>query len=188
MENIVILIGRLTDDPQLKYLQDGKAVGSFRLAVDRPFVNQKGERDADFVDIEVWQKQAETCAQYLSKGRLVYVKGALRINSYTDSNNIRRKGVKVVANSVRFLDRAQNGNNSNVQANNNQGRQQQQRQQPSQQQRQQQQPPQQQWQGSNPPPANAPYYDESWTQDPLPPDDFPSFGDDINYNEDDIPF
>ncbi|MBE3587871.1 MAG: single-stranded DNA-binding protein [Thermoanaerobacteraceae bacterium] len=105
MLNKVILIGRLTREPELRYTPGGVAVARFTLAVDRPFTNKQGEREADFIDIVVWQKQAETCTQYLGKGRLVAVEGRLQIRSYDDSQGVRRKAAEVVADQVRFLDR-----------------------------------------------------------------------------------
>ena len=105
MLNKVILIGRLVADPQLRYTQGGVAVTSFTLAVDRPFTTQGGEREADFIDIVTWRKQAETCANHLNKGRLVAVDGRLQVRSYDDQNNIRRKAAEIVADQVRFLDR-----------------------------------------------------------------------------------
>lgn len=106
MLNKIILIGRLVADPQLRYTQTGIAVTNFTLAVNRSFVSQSGEREADFIDIVAWRKQAETCANYLNKGRLVAVDGRLQIRSYEDQNGIRRKAAEVVADQVRFLDRA----------------------------------------------------------------------------------
>lgn len=106
MLNKVILIGRLVADPQLRYTQTGIAVTNFTLAVDRPFASQSGEREADFIDIVTWRKQAEVCANHLTKGRLVAVEGRLQIRSYDDQNGIRRKAAEVVADQVRFLDRA----------------------------------------------------------------------------------
>lgn len=105
MLNRIILIGRLVADPQLRYTQNGVAVTSFTLAVDRPFTSQNGEREADFIDIVTWRKQAEVCANHLNKGRLVAVEGRLQIRSYDDQNGIRRKAAEVVADQVRFLDR-----------------------------------------------------------------------------------
>jgi len=93
-------------DPQLRYTQTGIAVTNFTLAVDRPFVGQSGERETDFIDIVTWRKQAEVCANHLTKGRLVAVEGRLQIRSYDDQNGIRRKAAEVVADQVRFLDRA----------------------------------------------------------------------------------
>lgn len=106
MLNKVILIGRLVADPQLRYTQTGIAVTNFTLAVDRPFVSQGGEREADFIDIVTWRKQAEICANHLNKGRLVAVEGRLQIRSYDDQNGVRRKAAEIVADQVRFLDRA----------------------------------------------------------------------------------
>ncbi|MBE3586748.1 single-stranded DNA-binding protein [Desulfofundulus thermocisternus] len=105
MFNKIILIGRLVREPELRYTPSGTAVARFTLAVDRPFTNRQGEREADFIDIVVWQKQAEICSQYLGKGRLVAVEGRLQIRSYDDSQGVRRKTAEVVAEQVRFLDR-----------------------------------------------------------------------------------
>lgn len=106
MLNRIILIGRLVADPTLRYTQSGIAVTTFTLAVDRAFANQQGEREADFIDIVVWRRLAETCANHLFKGRLVAVEGRLQIRSYDDQNGIRRKAAEVIADNVRFLDRA----------------------------------------------------------------------------------
>lgn len=106
MLNKIILIGRLVQDPELRYTPSGTAVTKFTLAVNRSRANKQGESEADFIDIVVWQKQAEVCANYLGKGRLVAVEGRLQIRSYDDSQGIRRKAAEVVANTVRFLDRA----------------------------------------------------------------------------------
>ncbi|MDQ7850580.1 MAG: single-stranded DNA-binding protein, partial [Armatimonadota bacterium] len=73
MLNRVILIGRLTRDPELRYVPSGQPVASFTLAVDRPFTNQAGERETDFIDIVAWRKLADQVSQHLSKGRLVAV-------------------------------------------------------------------------------------------------------------------
>ncbi|MGB4378618.1 MAG: single-stranded DNA-binding protein [Limnochordia bacterium] len=104
MLNRVILIGRLVADPQLRYTQSGVAVTSFTIAVDRSFTSQNGERETDFIDIVTWRKLAETCANYLNKGRLVAVEGRLQIRSYDDRDGIRRKAAEVVADQVQFLD------------------------------------------------------------------------------------
>jgi single-strand DNA-binding protein len=104
--NVVILIGRLTKDVELRYTQAGKAVATFTLAVDRPFTNQAGERETDFIPVVVWGKSAENCANHLGKGRLVAVEGRMQIRSYEDQKGQRRRVTEVVANSVQFLDRA----------------------------------------------------------------------------------
>lgn len=104
MLNRVILIGRLTRDPELKYIPSGTPVASFTLAVDRPFLNKDGEREADFIPIVVWRKQAENCANYLGKGSLVAVDGRMQVRTY-EQDGQRRYITEVIADSVRFLDR-----------------------------------------------------------------------------------
>lgn len=104
MLNRVILIGRLTRDPELRYIPSGVPVASFTLAVDRPFTNKEGERETDFIPIVVWRKQAENCANYLAKGSLVAVDGRMQVRSY-DQDGQRRYITEVVADSVRFLER-----------------------------------------------------------------------------------
>lgn len=110
MLNRVILIGRLTADPELRYTNSGTAVASFTLAVDRNRSNQSGERETDFINIVVWQKQAELCAQYLRKGRLAAVDGRLQIRSYENREGQKVRVAEVVAESVRFLDRGDTSN------------------------------------------------------------------------------
>ena len=100
--NSIILIGRLTKDPELRYTQAGKAVCSFTLAVDRPYSGEN--KEADFINIVVWNKVGENCAQYLKKGRKAAVQGRLQIRSYEDNNGQRRYVTEVVANSVEFLE------------------------------------------------------------------------------------
>lgn len=113
MLNKVILIGRLTKDPELKYTPSGVAVASFTLACDRTFTNKEGQKEADFIPIVVWRKQAENCANYLNKGRLVAIEGRIQVRTY-DKEGQRRWVTEVVANSVQFLpDGKGNGNNSN---------------------------------------------------------------------------
>lgn len=104
MLNKIILIGRLTADPQLRYTTNGNAVTNFTLAVNKSFVGQDGERGADFIDVVVWRKLAEACANHLAKGRLAAVEGRLEIRSYEDQQGVRRKAAEVVADNVRFLD------------------------------------------------------------------------------------
>ncbi len=105
MLNRVVLIGRLTADPELRHIpSSGTPVTNFTLAVDRPFTNQQGERETDFIRINVWRKQAENCAQYLGKGSMAAVEGRLQIRKYDDKEGIRRIAVDVVADNVRFLD------------------------------------------------------------------------------------
>lgn len=100
--NSIILIGRLTKDPELRYTQAGKAVCSFTLAVDRPYSGEK--KEADFINIVVWNKVGENCAQYLSKGRKAAVQGRLQIRNHEDDNGKKKYITEVVANSVEFLE------------------------------------------------------------------------------------
>ena len=104
MLNRIILIGRLTRDPELRYTAAGIPVAHFSLAVDRPFTNQQGERETDFIDIVVWRKLAEVCTNNLGKGRLVAVEGRLQIRSYETQDGQKRRVAEVVAENVRFLD------------------------------------------------------------------------------------
>jgi single-strand DNA-binding protein len=103
MLNRIILIGRLTKDPELRYTPNGVAVAKFTLAVDRSFKNQQGEKETDFINIVVWQKQAENVANYLLKGKLAAVEGRLQIRSFEGQDGQRRWVTEVVADTVRFL-------------------------------------------------------------------------------------
>ncbi|MCS6861427.1 MAG: single-stranded DNA-binding protein [Abditibacteriales bacterium] len=106
MMNRVILIGRLTADPELKYTASGKAVASFTLAVDRRTRNpQTGERETDFIRIVSWEKQAEFAANYLTKGRLTAIEGRLQIRNYVTQDGQKRSIAEVVASSVQGLDK-----------------------------------------------------------------------------------
>ena len=109
MLNRVILIGRLTRDPELKFTTTGKAVATFTLAVDRFRSNPQGEKEADFIPIVVWEKQAENCANYLGKGSLAAVDGRMQVRSYDGKDGIRRWVTEVVAETVRFLDKKGEG-------------------------------------------------------------------------------
>lgn len=109
MLNRIILIGRLTRDPELRYTPQGVPVASFALAVDRPFSNQQGQREADFIDCIAWRKLGETVGNHLTKGRLVAVEGRLQVRSYEAQDGTKRRVSEVVADSVRFLDRPREG-------------------------------------------------------------------------------
>ncbi len=114
MFNKVILVGRLTRDPELRYTAgEGVAVVNFGLAVERPFTNKNGERDVDFLNIVVWRRQAENCANYLSKGSLVALDGRIQSRSYEDKEGKRRNFVEVVAENVKFLSWPKDDNRSN---------------------------------------------------------------------------
>lgn len=114
MLNRVCLVGRLTRDPELRFLPEtGTPVATFTLAVNRNFKNKQGEIEADFIPIVVWRRLAELCANYLSKGRLVAVSGRIQTRSWEDESGRRRYVTEVVADEVSFLDRG-SGSSSQV--------------------------------------------------------------------------
>lgn len=112
MINRTILVGRLTRDPELRHTQGGTAVASFTLAVNRPFKNQDGEYDADFIRCVVWRQPAENVAKYLKKGSLAGVDGRVQTRTY-DGDNGRTFITEIVADRVQFLEPKSNGGGSN---------------------------------------------------------------------------
>lgn len=104
MLNSVVLIGRLTKDPELRYTPNGVAVTSFTLAVDRNFKNSKGEKEADFINVITWRRLAENVANYLGKGRLCTVEGRIQTRNFEDSEGKRVYITEVNADNVVFLD------------------------------------------------------------------------------------
>ena len=115
--NKVVLIGRLTRDPELRYTGSNTAVATFSLAVNRNFTNQQGEREADFINIVVWRKQAENVKNYLSQGSQVAIEGRIQTRSYDDNNGQKRYITEVVADNVEFLSSKNSSNSSNVGSN-----------------------------------------------------------------------
>jgi len=111
--NKVFLIGRLTRDPELRYTGSNTAVASFSLAVNRNFTNANGEREADFINIVVWRKQAENVKNYLTQGSQVAIDGRIQTRSYDDQNGQRRYVTEVVADNVEFLGSKGSSNNAN---------------------------------------------------------------------------
>lgn len=110
MINSVTLVGRLTKDPVLTYTPNGHATARFTLAVNRSFTGQNGEKQADFINILVWRKQAENVANYLHKGNLTGITGRIQTGSY-EKDGKRIFTVEVVADSVQFLEpKNQHGN------------------------------------------------------------------------------
>ena len=101
--NKIILIGRLTKDPELSTTSSGISLCRFTIAVDRPFKNSEGEREADFLPVVVWRQQAENCGKYLRKGRQCAVEGSVQTRSYDDKEGARRYVTEVVADRVQFL-------------------------------------------------------------------------------------
>lgn len=113
--NKVFLIGRLTRDPELRYTGSNTAVATFSLAVNRNFTNQSGEREADFINIVVWRKQAENVKNYLSQGSQVAIDGRIQTRSYDDQEGKKRYVTEVVADNVEFLGtKGSNSGNMNV--------------------------------------------------------------------------
>ena len=110
--NSVILIGRLTRDPEIRYTASQMAVATFSLAVDRP-VRAGEERKTDFPRITVFGKQAENCERFIGKGRLVAVQGRLQTGSYQNKNGDTVYTTDVIADRVQFLDRGDNQTGSN---------------------------------------------------------------------------
>ena len=104
MLNRIVLIGRLANDPELKYTPSGIPVATFRLAVDRR-PNSQGEREADFIPIVAWRQSAEFAANYLTKGRLLAIDGRLQIRSWVAQDGTRRSMAEVVAENLKSLDR-----------------------------------------------------------------------------------
>lgn len=103
--NRVILAGNLTRDPELRYIPSGQPVTNFTVAINRNYTTQSGERreETSFIPIVVWGKQAETCNQYLTKGRAVLVEGRLQQRSWENQEGQRRSIIEVVADRVVFL-------------------------------------------------------------------------------------
>ena len=109
MLNKIILMGRLTRDPELRRTQSGTAVTSFSLAVDRDFKSQNGEKETDFIDIVAWRGTAEFVSKYFTKGRMAVVEGRLQIRDWTDKDGGKRRSAEVVADNVYFGDSKRDG-------------------------------------------------------------------------------
>ena len=116
MLNRVILIGRLTKDPELRYTPGGIAVTQFTLAVDRPFKGEDGEREADFIPVVTWRQLAETCANYLRKGRLTAVEGRIQVRNYEGNDGKRVYVTEIIADNVRFLESSRDNGQSSEQS------------------------------------------------------------------------
>ncbi|MBV6457416.1 MAG: Single-stranded DNA-binding protein [Fimbriimonadaceae bacterium] len=105
MINRVVLVGRLTRDPELRSTNTGKSVVSFSIAVTKRIKPSDGSPDADFFRVSAWEKTAEYVSNYLTKGRLVAVDGRLQSRKYTGSDGVEREVVEIVADNVQGLDR-----------------------------------------------------------------------------------
>ncbi|HHQ0277367.1 TPA: single-stranded DNA-binding protein [Listeria monocytogenes] len=104
MMNRVVLVGRLTKDPELRYTPAGVAVATFTLAVNRPFKNGQGEQEADFINCVVWRKPAENVANFLKKGSMAGVDGRVQTRNYEGNDGKRVYVTEIVAESVQFLE------------------------------------------------------------------------------------
>ena len=112
MLNKIILMGRLTRDPELRRTGTGTAVTSFSLAVDRDFKSQSGEKETDFIDIVAWRSTAEFVSKYFTKGRMAVGEGRLQIRDWTDKDGGKRRSAEVVADNVYFGDSKRDGGDS----------------------------------------------------------------------------
>ena len=121
MLNRVVLVGRMVRNPELRRTGNGTPVTSFTLAMNRKVTSQNGEKQADFVPCVVWNKTAESTAQYCSKGSLVGIDGRLQSRTYQDNNGSNRSVIEVVCESVQFLDTRKDNSNSTTQQSNKYG-------------------------------------------------------------------
>ena len=113
MLNHIVLMGRLTRDPELRHTQSGIAVASFTLAVDRDFGSRDGgEKQTDFIDIVAWRNTAEFVSKYFTKGRMAVVSGRLQIRDWTDREGGKRRSAEVVADNVYFGDSKRDGDSA----------------------------------------------------------------------------
>lgn len=122
MLNRVVLVGRLTRDPELRYTPSGVAVANFNIAVNRPFSNQQGEREADFINGVVWRNAAENLANYMQKGNLIGIDGRIQTRNFEGQDGKRVYVTEVVADSIQFLESRNSGgsgNGNNYNQNNN---------------------------------------------------------------------
>lgn len=113
--NKVILLGRLTRDPEVRYTPSQKVVCSFTLAVDRPFMNAQGQREADFIPVVVWGKAAELCGNSLAKGHRLLVEGRLQVRSFDGKDGQRHWVTEVIAANVEFIERRSDSANRSYQ-------------------------------------------------------------------------
>ncbi|CAN7412281.1 single-stranded DNA-binding protein [Peribacillus frigoritolerans] len=119
MMNRVVLVGRLTKDPELRYTPNGVPVATFILAVNRSFTNQQGEREADFINVVVWRKPAENVANFLKKGSLAGVDGKVQTRNYEGQDGKRVYVTEILAESVQFLEPRSQNTGGNNQSNTN---------------------------------------------------------------------
>lgn len=111
--NKVLLIGRLSKDPELRYTQGGTAVANFTLAVNRRFTNQSGEREADFINCVAWSKTAEFVANYFKKGQQMAMEGRIQVSTYDGNDGQKKWKTDVIAEQIEFVG-SKNGSNDNA--------------------------------------------------------------------------
>ena len=112
--NKIIIMGRVTKQVDVRYTPSQKVVCSFTLAVDRPFLNQEGKREADFIPVVVWGKAAELCGNSLAKGHRILVEGRLQIRSYDGKDGNRHWVTEIIANNVEFIERKADSANRHI--------------------------------------------------------------------------
>ena len=117
MLNKIIIMGRLTRDPELRRTGSGTAVTSFSLACDRDFKSQSGDKETDFIEVVAWKNTAEFVSKYFSKGRMAVVDGRLQIRDWTDKAGNKRTTAEVVADNVYFADSKRSEPNENQKEN-----------------------------------------------------------------------
>ena len=109
MLNRIILMGRLTHEPELRHTNSNSPVCSFSIACDRDFKNDKGEKETDFIDVVAWRSTGEFVSKYFTKGRMAVIEGRLQMREYTDKEGNKRRTMEVVADNVYFGDSKPNG-------------------------------------------------------------------------------
>ena len=179
MVNRVVLVGRLTRDPELRYTPNGVAVANFNIAVNRPFSNQQGEREADFINCVVWRRQAENLANYMRKGSLIGVDGRIQTRSYEGQDGKMVYVTEVVADNIQFLESRSASQERGAGAPGYQPNQNQFQQNPN------------QFGGQpefQPNPNPNPYQGQSQSQGPSTEDPFRNNGEPIDISDDDLPF
>lgn len=114
MLNSVCLVGRMAGNAELRYTPNNQAVATFRLAVNRPFKSQNGEREADFINCVIWRQQAENLANWAKKGALIGIAGRIQTRSYENQQGQRVYVTEVIANDFQLLEKRETGHQQPV--------------------------------------------------------------------------
>lgn len=112
MLNKIFLLGRLVRDPEVRYTQTGKVVAQFTLAVNRPFTNPEGQREADFINCVIWGKSAEALGNHVTKGQRILVEGRLQIRDYDAKDGSKRWITEIICNNFEFIENKNDAGNS----------------------------------------------------------------------------